>query len=493
MQFSTPQSDTDVMRLQNLHPVTTSATHDTSPSESTDELEEWSDAETSDDFVPPKPTIERAGVSQAHTKWCQLLDQLSTSGGAQATHVEDLFDTDTSLRRRHEVIANAKHTITFSSYCISADKVGLGILDALIAAAKRGVKVVGNVSWVTQEIGNRFVLEGAGKESYAAYAMRLSELEKHGALLSYHGTPSHFLDNFGAGNHFKALVADSEVAIVGGRNIVNFEFDPAKPMLDQDMLLKGPIAAKVDREMLRILSRAEVSGFGFGDDFPKRSTLALLKAAVEQRLHQVEKASALTPAKTTDAKVWPIVWDPTYDPGHFGYTQNPITLAYVATINAAEKEVIITGNFFNDAGDITAAVIAAAKRGVKVKIVTWGEKNSTGPAEWLYIRASSGYAALHEAGVEIYETDTPQHSKMIMADGKMGAWGSYNCDLPGEEKLVEGTFFTNDSIILTKMRWAAQFIMSQCDQLTDQRNEELSKRQWPWYKRLFAATLGRVV
>ena len=79
--------------------------------------------------------------------------------------------------------------------------------------------------------------------------------------------------------------------------------------------------------------------------------------------------------------------------------------------------------YFTDAG-IVDRVVAAAQRGVKVRIVV-SEKSNNGQATAVF---KSHYAALQRAGVEIYEyPGAVVHAKVVVADETV-VFGTVNLD-----------------------------------------------------------------
>ncbi len=98
---------------------------------------------------------------------------------------------------------------------------------------------------------------------------------------------------------------------------------------------------------------------------------------------------------------------------------------YLELINNAREYICITTPYLILDEEITNALRFAAKKGVKVKIITPHH-----PDKWyVYILAWNNYPNLIETGVEIYEY-TPGfiHAKSLIADGKTAVVGTINFD-----------------------------------------------------------------
>jgi phosphatidylserine/phosphatidylglycerophosphate/cardiolipin synthase-like enzyme len=133
-----------------------------------------------------------------------------------------------------------------------------------------------------------------------------------------------------------------------------------------------------------------------------------------------------------------IAWDPQYDKG-----DNTITQALIKSIDTSTKEILLTSNYVNGTTEVRNALIAAAKRGVKVTVMTSSlavSALSTMP----YLNAERFYGDLMAAGITIRETTRFEHGKMYLFDNKVAAFGSYNVEHPADNMLAEGMIFTKD-------------------------------------------------
>ena len=96
------------------------------------------------------------------------------------------------------------------------------------------------------------------------------------------------------------------------------------------------------------------------------------------------------------------------------------------TIAGARRTLYITNSYFVPDADFRGLLIAAAKRGVDVRVVTVNQ-NTDVKITWYAGRYY--YDELLEGGVKIYEYQpSMMHSKTIVADGIWGEVGSMNFD-----------------------------------------------------------------
>jgi len=150
------------------------------------------------------------------------------------------------LTARVEMIDAAQRSLDIQYYIFRADESGNLVAQALLRAADRGVRV-------------RLLVDDA--ETVAGDEKILS-LSAHGGFevriynpLSYRGhnklrRSAEFVFNKARLDyrmHNKLMVADSVVAIIGGRNIGNqyFQIDPSSQFGDDDVVVAGPIVPQL--------------------------------------------------------------------------------------------------------------------------------------------------------------------------------------------------------------------------------------------------------
>lgn len=104
------------------------------------------------------------------------------------------------------------------------------------------------------------------------------------------------------------------------------------------------------------------------------------------------------------------------------------------TIDNAVNEILITNPFFIPPRKLADAISRAAKRGVKIKIITCG-KSDTPYMRWA---ATHIYHKFLSLDIEIYEyNERILHAKTITIDGIYSSVGSFNMDFLSGWKLLE--------------------------------------------------------
>ncbi|MGB3224191.1 MAG: phospholipase D family protein [Desulforhopalus sp.] len=157
--------------------------------------------------------------------------------------VED--PTEAYLVRR-QLIRNATKSIDLSVFLWREDETGLALMQELIAAAERGVRVrlLGDGVFFLREPDK----VSAMAQSNPHFELRLyNPLDQRIASLDI-GILENLIFDFTAVNHrlhIKILTIDGEQTLIGGRNIGDKYFgqDPEFNFIDRDILMKGPAVA----------------------------------------------------------------------------------------------------------------------------------------------------------------------------------------------------------------------------------------------------------
>ena len=187
--------------------------------------------------APPSPLLELGDAAMA------------ASGPGAPRHSVMLLDAglDSLLSRVH-LIASARKTIDLQTFHFEQDDSGRLVLDELMAAARRGVKV-------------RLLMDQLSGLDEARIWSHLAGYHKNFELRMYNPLfrkaqfgPLEFtaglVFQFGTLNrrmHNKAMVVDGTVGIVGGRNIQDeyFDWHPSYDYRDRDILVAGPASLEM--------------------------------------------------------------------------------------------------------------------------------------------------------------------------------------------------------------------------------------------------------
>ncbi|RZI97382.1 MAG: cardiolipin synthase B, partial [Haliea sp.] len=135
-------------------------------------------------------------------------------------------------------------------------------------------------------------------------------------------------------------------------------------------------------------------------------------------LHGKEYFPALAPVGTQSAQV--------FASSPNGGSESMLMM-YLIAITAATRSIDLSSAYFVPDDITREALVAAVKRGVRVRIITPGEHIDAETVR----RASRGlWGELLEAGVEMYEYQpTMYHVKAMVVDGYMTSVGSTNFDV----------------------------------------------------------------
>jgi cardiolipin synthase len=310
-------------------------------------------------------------------------------------------------------IDGASHEVHLQTYIYEADEVGQRIGNALKHAAGRGVTVC-------------LLLDGFGsKDLPKAY---VEELQAAGVNVMFYRpkiSPWTFKRNRLRRLHCKLAVIDGCIAFVGGINIIddfNVPGDKSAPRIDYAVRVEGkllnPILSRVRRLWRRI---AWIHLLEQPSDNP---TPGLLSP------HSMEGVSAAF-----------LIRDNVLH-------RRDIEHAYLAAIARAKSEIIIANAYFLPGRHFRHALISAARRGVRVKLLLQGRM------EYLLMFAThSFYSMFLGHGIEIYEyRKSFMHSKVAVIDSKWATVGSSNIDPFSLLLAREANVVVQDEAFATELR-----------------------------------------
>lgn len=151
---------------------------------------------------------------------------------------------------------------------------------------------------------------------------------------------------------------------------------------------------------------------------------------------------------------------------------------YLNIINSAVDYVYITSPYLVLTYELVIALANAAKRGVKVRIIT-----PAIPDKWaIHAITQSYYPILMNAGIDIYEYNGFIHAKVIVSDDVVGVVGTINLDFRSLYHHYENGVWIYNSKVLADIK----------NDINDTKNKstlidiDLFKAT-PWYKRIVGA------
>ncbi|SHN30727.1 cardiolipin synthase [Duganella sacchari] len=306
-----------------------------------------------------------------------------------------LFDGPQTMAEMLKAITTARNNINLETYIFDQDELGLKFADALIEKQQQGVTVnilydsVGTIG-VPAEFFKR--MRNAG--------IRLIEFNPV--------NPAKVIgDSWKLNNrdHRKVLIVDGKVAFTGGINISatyakSSLFRSASKPTDKSQVgwrdthikVEGPAVQAFQWLFVRQWASQDKDDLPEADYFPK-------------------------PVIAGDKVVRVLGSDPG---GQF-----EIYKAYALAIQESRKSIHITSAYFVPDRQTVDALIAAARRGVDVKIVLPGVSDSG----LVFYAGHAFYDDLLEAGVKIYQLKLAVlHAKTAVIDGRWSTVGSTNID-----------------------------------------------------------------
>ena len=333
------------------------------------------------------------------------------------THREDEW----SLRMA--MVNSAQRFLLLTTYYFGSDERSGRMADALIAAARRGVRVV----LVLDSFGQRLAKNLRSASEHPRLLERFRELEAAGGLVRHYAPRSIRHRLIGGGLHVKIQVSEAGAAVFGSSNIAHHSFSQWNEV---SLELEGEIVTHLLQEACRFarLPAAETATL----------TALLPVPLVTDQTHQLRYVRE-DPAERS-GRLFP-----------FGTVHNRLTDDLVTLIDSARRSLCIASLYCKPAPVLKAALLRACRRGVDVEIFH-SHRDSLGVTHFPWISASIQYGAVLKAGARIYENRAGEHAKVLFVDDREVAVGSYNLEHAAHDRLVEAMIFSNDGATCERFR-----------------------------------------
>ncbi|MDP3501372.1 MAG: phosphatidylserine/phosphatidylglycerophosphate/cardiolipin synthase family protein [Myxococcales bacterium] len=341
----------------------------------------------------PPPSGFRSAAFEAR------LDGETKSRNVAGNSVSMLYDGTQSFAEREKMIGGAKHSVCFQTFIFSSDETGWKLAKQLAAKAKEGVEV-------------RVIYDAVG--SGRADPKMFQMMKDAGVDVRAYGEKWKVWD-LNDRWHEKNLIVDGQQAVLGGMNI------------GDEYALGG--SGKL------VLSRGGGKD-GKGTEAWRDTDVKLEGPAVRDSMNAFlrnwnEVGTPISDA--AKAKLYPPLVAKDGGPSVRVVQHNPevkgieeaATKLHLRSIETAQKSITIENAYFLPPPEIRKALIAAAKRGVDVKVMTNSrEANDMG---FVSDAARHFYDDMMKAGVKIYEKHGGTlHSKTATFDGEFSIIGSVN-------------------------------------------------------------------
>ena len=286
--------------------------------------------------------------------------------------------------------------IQFETYIFDFTGAGASVAQALMRAAARGVRT-------------QLVVDGVGTGALPkAWA---EQLHAAGVLCSVYsplGPLGLLLPHRWRRLHRKLCVVDGRVLFCGGINVLDDFHDPNHgtldaPRFDFAVRATGSLVAQASDTMDQLWWRMQAVRDARQRRLPE--ALQALRAASAAR-NAEQAAQGTDPNAGPPVRATLVLRDNVRN-------RSRIEKAYLRAIGAARHEVIIANAYFMPGGKLRRALVMAARRGVRVRLLLQGRYEYF----MQYHAARPVYGALLEAGVEIYEyAPSFLHAKVAVID-----------------------------------------------------------------------------
>lgn len=316
-----------------------------------------------------------------------------------------------------KLIDGAEQTIHLQTYIFDDDSTGTIISEALLRAARRGVKVF--------VLLDAYGSQGLSDDIVDRWKAAGIFVRKFRTLLK---TKRFYL---GRRLHHKVFIADGCKATVGGINISDRYNDmpEQRAWLDWALFVEGDVVGALE------------------DVCKKR--LRLKKKFPVQRREVVENVCQIA-VRIND----------------WVRRKRQIYRGYLQMLDDASSEIIIMSAYFLPGHQFRSRLLRARKRGVDIKIVV------TGFSDVPLIKAAERYmyTRLLTSGIRVFEYHkNVLHAKLAMRDGEWLSVGSYNVNNLSAFASVELNLEVQDAAFVQSARERIEGIISEeCHEVTEE-------------------------
>lgn len=313
-----------------------------------------------------------------------------------------------------QAINHARRSVYLQTYIYETDNTGTAIGEVLKNAALRGVSV--NV-----------LLDGFGCKHLSKTF--IEALEQAGVKVMFYRpkiSPWTLKKNRLRRMHRKVAVIDGTIAFVGGINIIDDENTPQQtpPRIDYAVKIEGALTTIIEKNVFQLWRRIALTH--------------LWRVADSTGKHGAKASPSITGAGVKAAFV---IRDNVLH-------RRDIEDAYLRAIDEAQSEIIIANAYFVPGRRFRKALINAANRGVKVKLLLQGR------IEYFMMFATRAfYWRFLNSDIEIYEYHKSfMHSKVAVIDCHWATVGSSNIDPFSLLLAHEANVLIQDTAFANKLR-----------------------------------------
>lgn len=302
--------------------------------------------------------------------------------------VEILLNGDETFPAMLKAIRSARKGITYAQYLYQDGAIAYELAEAFAERCRAGVQVKMLIdshggSKIPEDIPD--LLKEAGCHMEWFRRIKLFQFITPWELWRYNYR-----------NHRRILVVDGKVGFTGGHGVSQAWTGDGRTeehWRDTDVKVEGPIVQQLQAAFVE--SWREMTGALLGGDlyFPPLEARGKVYT-------QIVKSSP---------------WSGSFE----------TYMLFLISITSAQKSILLTNPYFLPDERMQEALLEAAKRSVKVIVLTPGKIDH----KLVYRASRSGFGPLLLGGIEIYEYQPAlMHSKTMVVDGTWATVGSTNLD-----------------------------------------------------------------
>jgi putative cardiolipin synthase len=288
-----------------------------------------------------------------------------------------------SLALRLLIADTAERTIDAQYYVVEDDVVGSAFIEALLDAADRGVRVR---LLIDDMFTTGYDAAMAGLDTHPNFEIRVFNPFEHRQSRLIDGLTS--FPRINRRMHNKSFTVDSQVTIIGGRNIADEYFAAQEDVnfFDLDVLAIGPVVSDISRMFDAYWNHptaVPVPGFADLPEDPESQLLALRERLARRRETAAGTPYALAVKRQVRASVeMPVAtaftWAPyrlvfdSPDKGIKARSEDAPSIRppLIESLESAKNELIVVSPYFVPLASGVERFSEIQKRGVKVSIVT---------------------------------------------------------------------------------------------------------------------------
>jgi len=351
----------------------------------------------------------------------------------------------------HRAMAAARHQVWLATYIFHDDMAGCAMADALCAAAQRGVEV-------------HVIVDGFGSMAVMPWLQR--RLAAHGVDLDLFRPLDRWVAWLQPAQlrrlHHKLCVVDDEVAFVGGINILDDRNDlrhgrSEQPRLDFAIEVHGPVVAQVRRMAMADGLRARL-----GQEWRSEvGALARSSTPMADTLQLLRELRGGAVAPLPSALDQPVL-------AAFVVRDNlkrrrDIERRYIDAVRSAHDSVDIACPYFYPRRAFRRSLLAAARRGVRVRLLLQGKADYRMAA----LAARVLYDEMLAHGVQIFEyMPAFLHAKVAVVDQHWATVGSSNIDPLSLLLNLEANVVVDDQAFAAALRSRIDQALAMSQQVT---------------------------